>query len=88
MITREEYSKLLDWCKRKRAESLKPHLIERNPFWEQDSLRGIIYIEIDKPLPQANKKSVVYNSASRKLSWFINDAWVELMPLDKLNRGW
>ena len=88
MISRKEYDGEIEWCRKKRAESLKKHIIERNPFSDLESLRNFIYLEIDRHLDEANKKSIVYDSHANKLYWHLNNSWIEVLPLDKRNTGW
>ena len=79
MPKKEEVEEVLEWCKKKRAESTRPYIIERNPFSDKfDWMRRFALIEIDRPKQIASKTSLVYDSTTKTIYQYINGEWMEI----------
>lgn len=76
MPTKEEIDIVVKWCERIKRERKVLSTIERNPFRERISwLRRYPFIEIDRPLEEASKFNLVYDSTTKRLWYYMNDNW-------------
>jgi|GEM_PF-450136 len=76
MDKKAEIEKIVSWCEKKKKESGRIYIIERNPFADSISWTSrFVFIEIDKPKESANKSSLVYDSTTKQLWEFINNSW-------------
>ncbi len=81
MVTKEEITKVIDWCEKTKAERKRTYVIERNPFRDEiDWMRRFALIEIDRPKEVASKNNIVYDSTIKKLWHFLNGSWRMIEP--------
>jgi len=81
MPTKEELAKVMDWCDKVKKERQRTYIIERNPFRdEMDWMRRFPLIEIDRPMAEASKNNLVYDSRLRQLWQFMNGNWRRIEP--------
>ncbi len=81
MPTKEEISKIIEWCEEKKKERQRIYVIERNPF--KDEIRWTMrfpLIEIDRPKEVAAKTSLVYDSTTKQLWQYMNNDWRKIEP--------
>jgi hypothetical protein len=81
MPTKEEIQKVMDWCEKTKAERMRPYTIERNPFKDEMAwMRRFPLIEIDRPMQEASRNSMVYDSRLKQLWQFMNGNWRRIEP--------
>lgn len=81
MPTKEEISKITEWCEQKKKERMRIYIIERNPF--KDEIRWTMrfpLIEIDRPKEVAAKTNLVYDSTTKQLWQYMNNDWRKIEP--------
>ncbi|RME79834.1 MAG: hypothetical protein D6769_01325 [Methanobacteriota archaeon] len=76
MPPKKEMEEVMAWCDKRKEESKRVALIEKNPFREK--FRWMFrypFIEIDRPIEVASKHNIVYDSTTRTLWVFLNGSW-------------
>jgi len=87
MPTKEEISRVIEWCEKIKKERKVLTAIERNPFREEIRwLRRYPFIEIDRPLEAASKFNLVYDSTTKRLWYYMNDSWRWYEPEIKIEK--
>jgi hypothetical protein len=87
MVTKEEVSKVIDWCEKVKAERKRIYVIERNPFKDDVPwMRRFPLIEIDRPKEVASKNNLVYDSTTKTLWQFMNMDWRRIEPDFKIEK--
>jgi hypothetical protein len=85
MPTAEEIKKVVDWCEKTKKERDRIYVVERNVFRnEMDWTRRFVLIEIDRPMDDASKYSLVYDSRFKQLWQYINGSWRRIEPDPKI----
>ncbi|MFA5050319.1 MAG: hypothetical protein WC501_04900 [Candidatus Micrarchaeia archaeon] len=81
MVAKKEIEKIIEWCDRKKRETGKIVLVERNPFRDEISWTyRFPLIEIDRGLEVASKTSLVYDSSIKELWQYLNGEWRRVQP--------
>ncbi len=85
MPTAEEIKKVVDWCEKTKKERARIYAIERNVFRDEiDWMRRFVLIEIDRPMDDASKYSLVYDSRFKQLWQYMNGSWRRIEPDPKI----
>ena len=75
-----EVDVVIEWCKKKRAETTRPYIVERNPFVNKYRwMMRFPLIEIDRPKTIASKTSLLYDSSSGTLWQYIGGRWMQII---------
>ena len=81
IVTNESVEEIKQWCEEKKASSDISPILVQNPFKEKFAwTSSIINIEIDREIRYANKRSLVYDSVTKKLYRHMGISWVEVFP--------
>ena len=81
MPTPDEIKKVMDWCEKIKKERGRIYVLERNVFRdEMDWMRRFVLIEIDRPMDEASRYSLVYDSRMKQLWQYMNGGWRRIEP--------
>lgn len=83
MASKEEIREVVEWCKKRKAESKVTPIIEMNPFREKFTwMLARIKIAIDLPLEEATKEMAVYDSPTDRVYISVGGKWLQVEPDD------
>jgi len=81
MPTKEEMKRVMDWCEKVKAERGRAYVIERNVFRDEiEWMRRFPLIEIDRPMTDASRNNLIYDSRLKQLWQFLNGSWRRIVP--------
>jgi len=88
MPPQNEIKEVIEWCEKRKLETKRIVLIEKNIFREKFGWAfRFPFIEIDRPLEVASKFNLVYDSTTKTLWHFLNGSWRKIEPDFEIKKG-